>query len=69
MNNEITKRLLRIKDLEILLGVSKSTIWRWRQQPHIGFPEPICLGPRLVGWVISDIEAWLDKNKLRGNAA
>jgi len=69
MKNEIRKMLIRINELEILLGVSKTTIWRWRQQPHIGFPNPICIGSRLVGWKIDDIEAWIDENKQQEVAA
>ena len=69
MRNKIAITLLRIKDLETLLGVSKSTIWRWRQQPDSCFPAPISLGPRLVFWKLGDIEVWIANHHLRGKAA
>jgi len=69
MKNEVRKMLIRISELEVLLGVSRSTIWRLRQQPHLGFPDPICIGSRLVGWKINDIEEWIDENKQQEVAA
>lgn len=62
-------RLLRTAELASMLGVSQTTLWRWRQQPQIGFPQPVCLGPRLVGWKLGDITDWINENQLRGNAA
>jgi predicted DNA-binding transcriptional regulator AlpA len=68
MKNEIVRTLLRSKDLEILLGVSKSTIWRWRQQSDSCFPAPISLGPRLVFWKLEDIKVWIASNQLGDKA-
>ncbi|MGK3272490.1 helix-turn-helix transcriptional regulator [Comamonas kerstersii] len=41
------------------LGVSKSTLRNWMLTQ--GFPCPIQLGPRAVGWVASQVHAWLEQ--------
>ena len=66
-SNEITNivsklKILRAAELADLLGISQTTLWRWRQCSD--FPQPIGLGPRMVGWKIAEIEAWLDQNRL-----
>lgn len=55
-------RIIRTAELANLLGISQTTLWRWRQKG--AFPQPIPLGPRMVGWKITDIETWLDSNQL-----
>lgn len=47
----------RPKHVAALLGVSRVTLSRWRKTP--GFPKPVQLGPRCVGFLRSDVEAWL----------
>jgi len=54
-------RILRITDLEDLLGVSRSSLYAWMKTGT--FPRPFNLGPRAVGWKASDIEAWVEKRK------
>ena len=49
--------VLRPKNVAALLDVSRSTFERWRKTR--GFPQPVQLGPRSVGFLRSDIEAWL----------
>ena len=56
---ENTKLFMRSSALSKTLGISESTLWRWRKAGLI--PEPINLGPRIVGWRIDDIQDWLDK--------
>ncbi len=41
------------------LGISKSTLRNWMLTQ--GFPSPIQLGPRAVGWVASQVHAWLEQ--------
>ncbi len=50
--------LIRVADVCELLGVSVSTVYRWRSQE--AFPEPVKLGPNTVRFRIDDIEAWRD---------
>ncbi|MBP7609008.1 MAG: AlpA family transcriptional regulator [Steroidobacteraceae bacterium] len=48
---------LRRKQVETRTGLSRSTIY---QYIHDGaFPKPVPLGPRAVGWLESDVSAWI----------
>ncbi|MFG0872560.1 helix-turn-helix transcriptional regulator [Aeromonas media] len=53
--------IIRPTQLAEELGVSTTTLWRWRQQGII--PQPLSLGPRLVGWDRSVINQWLESQK------
>jgi len=55
-------RIVRAAELANLLGISQTSLWRWRKSGD--FPQPIALGARMVGWKIIDVEAWLDANQL-----
>ncbi|AIO36084.1 prophage CP4-57 regulatory family protein [Burkholderia cenocepacia] len=49
--------ILRRKQVELTVGLSRSTIY---QRIRDGtFPRPVSLGGRMVGWRASDIEAFL----------
>lgn len=52
-------QLLRAADLCKILGISNTTLWRWRKAEII--PEPISLGPRVIGWRLNDINSWLEQ--------
>jgi prophage regulatory protein len=49
--------ILRRKQVEKRTGLSRSTIYLRIQEGT--FPKPINLGARAVGWIESEIEAWL----------
>lgn len=49
--------VLRRKQVAAMLNVSLATLWRWGQTG--GFPRPVQLGARSVGFLRSDVEAWL----------
>ena len=55
--------IIRYSELAKELGVSTSTLWRWRQDKVI--PEPIFLGPRLLVWERVVIEQWLDSKRTK----
>lgn len=49
--------ILRRKQVETRIGLSRSTIY---ERIKAGtFPAPISLGAKSVGWIESEIEAWL----------
>lgn len=58
-----SNQIVRPNQLAQDLGVSLCTLWRWRQQGKM--PQPMQLGPRLVGWKRETIEEWL-KNQNKG---
>ena len=51
-------RILRTADVISILGISRSTLWRWEKSPD--FPPKVRLGPNTVGWCQADILEWLD---------
>lgn len=52
-----------------LLGVSRTTLWRWRRE-RLGFPQPVRLGPNSVRYSMSVVESWIAEHieKLREEA-
>lgn len=55
----MTKRVLRRPEVENVTGLSRSTIYARMEQGT--FPQAIPLGGRLVGWLESDINNWIDQ--------
>ena len=51
-------KIFRRKDVEEIVGLSRSTIYKLMSTG--AFPRSIRLGPRAVGWRLSDIEAWIE---------
>lgn len=49
--------ILRRRDVEVRTGLSRSTIYLRLSEGR--FPAPVKLGGRAVGWVESEIQAWL----------
>lgn len=52
-------RLVRLPEVQKRVGLGRSTIYR-----RIGegtFPKPKSLGGGLIGWLESDIDAWIDE--------
>ena len=51
--------ILRLPAVKARTGLSRSSIYLRIAQDR--FPKPISLGDRAVGWVESDIQAWLQQ--------
>ena len=51
-------RILRIKKVNERTGLSRSTLYLLIKAGK--FPAPIALGARAVGWLSSDVEAWIE---------
>jgi prophage regulatory protein len=51
-------RILRMREVSGLTGLSRSTIYRSVWQGS--FPPPLKLGTRAVGWRESDVERWIE---------
>lgn len=58
-------KILRFTQLQALLGLSRSTIWR--RSKYSDFPKPIKLGhpgrPGAVAWDAIAVDAWLIRQK------
>ena len=50
-----------------LLGITRSTLSRWRRDPE--FPKAIQVGPQAVGFRVADILAYIDLRDARSGAS
>ena len=50
--------LLRLPDVMARTGLSRSTIYSWRDTGD--FPMSINIGPRAVAWTKQSIDDWID---------
>jgi predicted DNA-binding transcriptional regulator AlpA len=53
------QRFLRIKQLVVRWSVHRSTIWRWVKKGELAKPRR--LGPNVVAWPLSVIEAFEER--------
>lgn len=53
------KQVLRLAAVMHKTGLPKSTIYLRINQGD--FPGQVRLGPRSVGWLLTDVESWLDE--------
>lgn len=65
-----SNQILRLKDVMLMTGLSRSTIYD-KQNPSSkrfapSFPQKIKLGARAVGWLMGDVQIWL--NLMRNNS-
>ena len=62
-------RILRRKQVEAQIGLSRSTLYDYIRAGR--FPPPVRVGDRAVGWVASEVDAWLAAKveRSRSNAA
>lgn len=67
MNHTHPTAILRRKQVEQRIGLSRSFIYKGIQEGT--FPKPIPLGVRAVGWRESDIQAWLEAQAGKALAA
>lgn len=50
-------RLIRFKEVQHLVGLGRSTIYRWMAEGK--FPKPVQLGGYAVAWAEEDIQIWI----------
>jgi prophage regulatory protein len=61
-------RLMRMPEVCTVTGRSKPTIYRWEGEGL--FPQRVRIGPNSVGWLESEVMAWLrSRAAARGEAA
>ena len=61
MNAIPAESILRMPQVRAITGLSKSSIYAKiaHGDAHYDFPKPVRLGARSVGWLASDIFAWV----------
>lgn len=50
-------RIIRLKEVIDSTGLARSTIYKYMGAG--GFPKPVSLGDRCVGWVESEVIDWI----------
>lgn len=50
--------LISMKQVKVITGKSRSTIWRWIRAGT--FPKPRQVGTRDIGWLQSEVEEWVE---------
>ena len=56
-NNHREPTILRRPQVQQRTGLSRSTLYQYIKDGE--FPKSIALGPRLVGWLESDVSEWI----------
>ena len=52
------KRIIRLPAVEIKTGLKHSAIYQ--KMAEGDFPRPVPLGPKAVGWIEAEVDAWID---------
>jgi prophage regulatory protein len=55
----IDNRIIRLRELKILTGLSAATIWR--KEKENTFPKRRRISKRAVGWIHNEVSQWIDK--------
>jgi prophage regulatory protein len=55
----MTEKILRFRAVKERTGFSRSSIYL--KMAEGGFPHSISLGSRSIGWLQSDIDAWINE--------
>lgn len=53
----VSDRIIRLQELLAILQISRTTAYDWQKRNIL--PHSVSLGPRAVGWKLSDIERFL----------
>ncbi|MDD2337482.1 MAG: AlpA family phage regulatory protein [Geobacteraceae bacterium] len=61
MENVVTDRLIRRKELVKMVGYSASSIWRRCKDGS--FPLAVRIGPSAVAWRLSEVEEWMNSRQ------
>ena len=56
-----TDRLVRVKELKTIVGISATSIWRRCKEGQ--FPEAVRVGPGAVAWRLSEVNAWMNSRQ------
>ena len=53
----VTPRILRLREVCLQIGLGRSAVYAAIQEGR--FPRPVQLGPRAVGWIEEEVNAWI----------
>ena len=70
--DKFKSQVIRLGQVKAMTGLSRSTIYRFMSLKQ--FPKQIKLGPKLSGWLIDEVDAWIqnqiknrDNEQIKGN--
>lgn len=58
------KRIASSPVRELCGGISDMTLWRWLNDPRLGFPKPVYIARRRY-WRYADVISWLEAQAAR----
>jgi len=58
------ERLIKIKDVETLTGLSRVTLWRKSNDKKDPFPQAYRDGPNYTRWKLSEILKWRESLRI-----
>ena len=53
------KKFYRAKELCAILGITRTTLTRWRKLGE--FPNPLKFGPKTSAWPADEVRDWIDR--------
>lgn len=62
-STQMTKRVIRRKDVLRKLCISNSTLYDWIANGR--FPAPFLMGAQAVGWLEEEVDAWLTERQTK----
>lgn len=54
---QVERRFIRLKEVKKICGLSRTTLYQKIKKGE--FPESYALGVRAIGWLASDVDAWI----------
>jgi prophage regulatory protein len=60
----MSANIIRLPAVLAKTGLSPSTIWRYEKAGT--FPRRRQLGPNSVGWVVDEVDAWVERRRVAG---
>jgi predicted DNA-binding transcriptional regulator AlpA len=63
MEMDNSRKLISVTELAAMLDIHERTCWRLAALAEAGqsdFPRPLHIGPRIVRWRLTDVEAYLE---------
>ncbi len=54
----MSAQIIRIKEVSKRTGIGRSTIYKYMNENR--FPKSIRLGKRAAGWIVDEVDSWID---------
>jgi prophage regulatory protein len=61
-------RYLRFDEVQRRTGLCRTTVWKYERKDPPDFPRRVVLGPRMVGWLETEVDAWIERRAATNRA-